>query len=56
MGERYKKLRRKLKGIELTEREECFLEWVAGWGHKETDTLISIIQKAREGERGTWQD
>ena len=44
--ENYDKLRAAL-GIDVTEKEDRTLRWLAGWDHATIENLVSISQRTR---------
>lgn len=44
--ENYDKLRAAL-GIDVTEKEDRTLRWLAGWDHTTIENLVSIFQRTR---------
>lgn len=47
--ENYDKLRAAL-GIDVTEKEDRTLRWLAGWDHTTIKNLVSIFQRTRGRE------
>lgn len=45
-------MEKELCGLNLTDDEKRLLLWIAGFDMWSVDTFISIVQKARSGERG----
>lgn len=50
---RYEKLKALFEGIELTDLEERYLEWISNWDNETADTIASLFMKIRGADK--WQ-
>ncbi|MDP9822789.1 hypothetical protein [Nocardioides massiliensis] len=49
LEERHARILDALTGVDLTEDEERFVAWMAGWDDSTVDRLINVLRKVRAG-------